>query len=72
MYGTMPYLGELEAERDRITGQMLALDADVASIKSQIEHAQARRFAFDARFIDVARRVLPKEQYVAILSQASA
>jgi hypothetical protein len=27
--------------------------------------------AFDARFIDVARKVLPKETYVAILSQVS-
>jgi ribosomal protein L29 len=107
---------ELEAERTRIEAEMMQVCEDIASIKGQIEHAQARRVetgiwtnpmwfakansalrrknaerearqcelgkvnrrikelkakAFDARFIDVARRVLTKEQYIAILSQVA-
>jgi septal ring factor EnvC (AmiA/AmiB activator) len=48
-------LQELQSERGKINRQIRTLEAK----------------AFDARFIDVARKVLPKETYVAILSQVS-
>jgi hypothetical protein len=46
------------------------LQFELGRVNREIKAAGAK--AFDARFIDVARKMLPKETYVAILSQVAA
>jgi peptidoglycan hydrolase CwlO-like protein len=46
------------------------LQSSLGKVNREIKAVNAK--AFDTRFIDVARRELPKETYVSILSQVSA